>query len=49
MCCVISLMLYDLSQQSHLSEPATQINFAVMMADALHHPGSVMGTMTAAT
>lgn len=48
-CCDISLMFYDLSQQPHLSEPATQISFAVMMAGALRHPGSVMGTMTVAT
>lgn len=49
-CCVIcSLNVFDLSLQLHWSEPATQISFAVMMAGALPHPGSVMGTMTVVT
>ncbi len=46
---IYSLMLYDLSLQPHWSEPATQISFAVMMAGALPHPGSVMETMTVGT
>lgn len=43
------LQFNDLSLQPHWSEPATQISFAVMMAGALPHPGSVTGTMTVAT
>lgn len=48
-CVNYSLMLYDLCLQPRRSEPAPQISFAVMMAGALPHPGSAMGTMTVAT
>lgn len=46
---IYSLTVYDLSPQPRWSEPATQISSAVMMAGALPHPGSVMGTMTVVT
>lgn len=48
-CFVIYSLMFMISLQPHGLEPATQTSFAVMMADASPHPGSVMVTMTVAT
>lgn len=49
-CSVLYASEYHMiSLQPHRSEPATQTSFGVMTADALPHPGFVMGTMTAVT
>lgn len=49
-CSVLHASEYHMvSLQSHRSEPATQTSFGVTTADALPHPGFVMGTMTVVT